>query len=70
MRPKDENGMAISIDPYQTAPRICLFCSYLSENLGTSQYRKNHKNSDTENLVVIILKFERGLTIEKYVQKI
>ena len=33
-------------------------------------YRKNPKNSDTENIVVIILKFEqRGFTIAKCVQK-
>ena len=33
-------------------------------------YRKNPKNSDTENIVVVILKFEqRGFTIEKCVQK-
>ena len=33
-------------------------------------YRKNPKNSDTENIVVIILKFEqRDFTIEKRVQK-
>ena len=32
-------------------------------------HRKNPKNSDTENIVVIILKFEqRGFTIEKCVQ--
>ena len=31
---------------------------------------KNPKNSDTENIVLIILKFEqRGFTIEKCVQK-
>ena len=33
-------------------------------------YRQNPKNSDTENIVVIILKFEqRGFIIEKCVQK-
>ena len=34
------------------------------------KYHKNPKNSDTENIVVIILKFEQGgFTIEKCVQK-
>ena len=33
-------------------------------------YHKNPKNSDTENIIVIILKFEQcGFTIEKCVQK-
>ena len=36
----------------------------------TLYYRKNPKNSDNENIVVIILKFEQcGFTIEKCVQK-
>ena len=34
-------------------------------------YRKNPKNSDTQNIAVVILKFEQlSLTIEKYVKKI
>ena len=42
----------------------------LATSLCEYAHRKKPKNSDTENIVVIVLKFEqRGFTIEKCVQK-
>ena len=48
MRPNDADGMANSVDPDQTAPLgavwsgSALFAqAYLSENLGTLQYRSS-----------------------------